>query len=125
MELSEVGTKLKAYLVARYGSQKRACNVLRLKESYLSFIINGKRRPNYQLLNRLEEIGFDVNLFDKDIKLENYLGADTETDYKLIVGEMRRIIQDKNMIIRSLEMVNRNLQNEINKKKNSQKLTEC
>jgi len=123
--MNQSGAMLKEYLKERYGSNKRACQILRLKEPYLSQVIKGKRKPNYILLNRLEEIGFDVTVFDKDIVLENYLNTDTVTDYQFIVAEMRRIIQSKNLIIRGLEMQNRNLQNEIHTLRNSQKLTKC
>lgn len=116
--MTQSGEILKRFLKERYGSSKRFCRINRIKEPYLSQVIRGKRKPNFILLNRLEELGFDVNVFDSDIILENYLDADTSTDYKLIVGEMRRIIQSKNLIIRGLEMVNRNLQNEIAKKRN-------
>lgn len=121
--MSQAGQLLKSFLKQRYKTVKIFCRQNRLKEPYLSQVIKGKRKPNFQLLNRLEELGFDVNVFDSEIKLENYLGTDTASDYQSIVAELKRIIQSKNLIIRGLEMLNRNLQNEINKKRNCQKLT--
>lgn len=51
---------------------------------------------------------YGCGLYNKDMVTKNY---------QFIVAEMRRIIQSKNLIIRGLEMQNRNLQNEIAKLK--------
>lgn len=116
--MSAAGKQLQVFLRERYGNQKNACRNLRICESYLSQVIKGKRKPNFKLLNRLEELEFDTLVFDKEVKLENYLQIDTSTDYQLIVSELRRIIISKNLIIRGLEMLNRNLQKEISRKDN-------
>jgi len=50
-------------------------------------------------------------------QLKKKYGSQRKAADILGMSEMRRIIQQKNMIIRSLEMVNRNLQNELTKKK--------
>jgi hypothetical protein len=112
---NNIGVKLKSFIKDRYGSNKKACLVLHINQATLSAVIRGTRRPNFVIMNRLEESGFDVSLFDYQKQYINFPEDGGLSDYKFIVGELKRIISTKSLLFRGLEMELRNSKAEIQK----------
>jgi len=110
----KIGMPLKQWIRNKYGSQKICCRVLGIKPSYLSMIIKGNRKANRETIQNLRNSGFNADLFYNYIKV-NDLHNDNLTldEVRFIVGELKELICQKDIIIESLEMEIRNYRNDI------------
>lgn len=95
--------ELKAFILDRFGTQKNAARAMRIPESYLSMVIKGKRKANFKLMNRLQEKGFDITYFDRFIDINRDFPINDATDLQFILSEYKRLINSKELQIRSLE----------------------
>ena len=77
-------------------------------------IIKGNRKANRETIQNLRNSGFNADLFYNYIKV-NDLHNDNLTldEVRFIVGELKELICQKDIIIESLEMEIRNYRNDI------------
>lgn len=75
--------KLRFWIVQKYGSIKKFANILGIHYTTVHSYVSGHREPNIQFLNKIKDLGCDMNwLLEDNIGTEEYLVKEKSPPYK-------------------------------------------
>jgi len=98
------GVHAKEFLIKRFGTVKDASERLHIHPSLLSQYFYGKKKPSGKFASDMQQLGFDMSYFALVNGMHDLSSGEdgvlTYNEMKFIYLELKKLIEEKNDIIR-------------------------